>query len=91
MSKKQQQKKQKQSPRSERSVNKVFLEVLQNSHENTCARVSFQIKLPASGLQPYYKENLAHVFFGEFCEISKNIFSYRTPPVAASVKTTQQN
>ena len=27
------------------SVKKVFLEILQNSQENTCARVSFSIKL----------------------------------------------
>ena len=31
------------------------------------------------------KETLAQVFSCEFCEISKNSFSYRTPPVAASV------
>ena len=30
------------------------------------------------------KETLTQVFSCEFCEISKNIFSYRTPPVAAS-------
>ena len=30
------------------------------------------------------KEILAQVFSCEFCEISKNSFSYRTPPVAAS-------
>ena len=30
-------------------------------------------------------ETLAQVFSGEFCEISKNTFFYRTPPVAASV------
>ena len=35
------------------SVKKVFLEVSQNSQENTCARVSFLIKLQASGLQFY--------------------------------------
>ena len=29
-------------------------------------------------------ETLAQVFSYEFCEISKNTFSYRTPPVAAS-------
>ena len=33
------------------------------------------------------KETLAQVFSCEFCEISKNIFSHRTPPVAASVIT----
>ena len=31
------------------------------------------------------KEALVQVFSCEFCEISKNTFSYRTPPVAASV------
>ena len=31
------------------------------------------------------KETLAQVFPCEFYEISKNAFSYRTPPVAASV------
>ena len=31
------------------------------------------------------KQTLAQVFSCEFCEISKNTFSYRTPPVAASV------
>ena len=30
------------------------------------------------------KESLAQVFSCEFCEISKNIFFYRTPPVVAS-------
>ena len=30
------------------------------------------------------KETLAQVLSCEFCEISKNTFSYRTPPVAAS-------
>ena len=31
------------------------------------------------------KETLAQMFTCEFCEISKNAFSYKTPPVAASV------
>ena len=31
------------------------------------------------------KETLAQVFACEFCEIFKNTFSYRTPPVAASI------
>ena len=34
------------------------------------------------------KETLAQVFSCEFWEISKNTFSYRTPPVAASVPRT---
>ena len=35
------------------SVNKVFLEISPNSQENTCAGVSFKIKLQPSGLQLY--------------------------------------
>ena len=31
------------------------------------------------------KETLAQVFSGKFWEISKNIFSYTKPPVAASI------
>ena len=50
------------------SLKKVFLETSQNSQENTCAIVSFLIKLQA----------------GELCEISKNTFLNRTPLVAAS-------
>ena len=50
----------------------VFLEISQNSQENTRARVSF------------LKDTLAQVFSCEFCKISKNTFSYRTRPVAAS-------
>ena len=56
------------------SVKKMLLEI---SQENTCVRVSFLIKLQN-------KETLAQVFSCEFCEISKNTFFYRTPPVAAS-------
>ena len=61
------------------SVKKMLLEISQNSQENICARVSFLIKLQAK------KETLAQVFSCEFCEISKITFSYRTPPVTASV------
>ena len=35
------------------SVKKVFLEISQNPQENTCARVSFLIKLQAQDLQLY--------------------------------------
>ena len=51
-------------------VKKVSLEILQNSQVNT----SFLIK----------NETLAQVFSCEFCEISKNIFSCRTPAVDIS-------
>ena len=48
------------------SVKKVFLEISLDSQENSCARVLFL-------------ETLAQVFSCEFCEISKNNLSYRTP------------
>ena len=66
------------------SVKKVFLEISQNLQEKTCARVSFLIKLPKS-CNFNKKETLPRVFSSEFCEISKITFSYRTPPVSASV------
>ena len=34
--------------------------------------------------QSLFFDKVAQVFSCEFCEISKNTFSYRTPPVAAS-------
>ena len=55
------------------SVKNVFSEISQNSQENSASACNF-IK----------KETLAQVFFYEFWEISKNTFSYRTPPMAAS-------
>ena len=42
----------------------MFLEISQNSQENTCARVCNFIK----------KDTLAQVFSCEFCDISKNTF-----------------
>ena len=51
-------------------MKKVSLEILQNSQENKCARVSFLIKLQAWGVLK--KETLAQVFSCEFCEICKN-------------------
>ena len=65
----------------------MFLEILQNSQENTCARVSFLIKLQAAAYNFIKKKTLVHVFSCEFCKIPKNIFSYRTRPVAASELT----
>ena len=41
------------SSRPEVFCKKKFLEILQNSQENTCPRVSFLIKLQVSGLQLY--------------------------------------
>ena len=55
-------------------MKKVFLEISQNSQENTYARVSFVIKLQASASNFILKKALALDFFREFCEISKNTF-----------------
>ena len=63
------------------SVKNVFWEISQNSQENTCARVSFLIKLQACNL--IKKETVAQVFSFEFWEISKNTFFQGTPLVAA--------
>ena len=49
------------------SVKTVFLEVSQNSQENTGFGVSFLIKF-------IKREILAQVFSYEFCKVSKNIF-----------------
>ena len=76
------------------SVKNVFLKISQNSQENTCAIASFLIKSQAKACAKtsfliksqvcnfIKKEAPAQVFSCEFCEISKNIFSYRTVPVA---------
>ena len=53
------------------SVKKMFLEISQNSQGNTCARVSFLIKLQAKACR-FIKKTLAQKFFCEFYEISKN-------------------
>ena len=66
------------------SVKKVFLEILQNSQENTCFKVSFLIKLQGEASNFNKKETLTQGISFEFYRISKNSFSYKTPPVAAS-------
>ena len=53
---------------------KVFLKVSQNSQENTCARVSFLIKLQAWPCNFVKNGTLAQVFSCELCEISKKNF-----------------
>ena len=65
----------------------MFLDISQNSQENTCVRVSFLIKLQASACHVIKKETLAQLFSCEFCKISKNTFPYRKPPVAAFVES----
>ena len=73
-------------------MKKVFLEIAQNSQENTCASLHFSIKLPACGAFSFIKiealahkkETLSQVFSCEFREISKNTFLYRALLVVAS-------
>ena len=52
----------------------MFLEIPQNWQENTCAWVSFLVKVQARGLQIYYKRDSGTGVFCEFCGISKNTF-----------------
>ena len=56
------------------SVKKTFLEISKNSQENTLLK----------------KRLWYRCFSVKFCEISKNTFSYRTPPMAASVYSNMQ-
>ena len=56
------------------SVKKVFLKISQNSQENTCARVSFLMKLQAQTCNFTKKEALIQIFSCEFCEFFKNNF-----------------
>ena len=44
----------------------------------------FLIRLQVLNLHLYLKKIQAQLFSSKFCEISKNTFSYRTPPVASS-------
>ena len=55
------------------SVKKVLLKISQKSEENTCARVSFLMKLQACNF--IKKEAVAQVFPCEFGEVSKSTFS----------------
>ena len=68
---------------------KLFLEILKNSQENTCARISFFNKV--AGLRPanfIKKETLSQLFSCEFCEISKNTF-FKEPLWATSFSFTE--
>ena len=71
------------SSRPEVFYKKVFLEISQNSQENTCARVSFLIKLHTKANNFIKKETLTQMFSSAFWEIFKNTFYYKTPPMAA--------
>ena len=56
------------------SIKKVFLKISQNSQQNTCAKVSFLIKLQASVCNFIEKEALEQIFPVTFCKIFKNTF-----------------
>ena len=53
---------------------KVFLEISQKSRENTCTRVSFVIKLEASGLQLYLKGDWHRYFPVNFAKFLSTSF-----------------
>ena len=61
---------------------KIFLEISQNSQENTCARVSFLIKSQGSACNFIKKEALGQMFSCKYCEISK--FTFLTEHLRAS-------
>ena len=54
-------------------------------------RILFYIQEQSPRGVLYKKSTLAQVFSCEFCEISRNTFSYRAPPVAASVYLRKRN
>ena len=68
------------------SHQEVFCEkgVLRNFAKFTGKHLCQSLFFNKAALNFIKKETLAQVFSCEFCEISKNAFSYRTPPVAAS-------
>ena len=57
-----------------RAIKTAFLKISQHSHGNTRGRVSFLIKLQASGCNFIKKETPAQVFSCKCCEIFKNTF-----------------
>ena len=65
------------------SVKKVFLEISQNSQENSCAKVPERQRTKVCNFS--IKETLTQKFSCEFCKISKNIVFHRPPPVVASI------
>ena len=58
------------------SVKKVFLEISQNSQENTCARVTFLIKLQTGNV--IKKETLTQVFSVDFVKFLRTYFLQNT-------------
>ena len=67
-------------------MKKVFLEILQYSQENTCARASFFIKVTGLSLRPatLLKRDWHMCFPVNFVKFLRTPFLHRTPLVAAS-------
>ena len=64
----------------------VFRNFAKFTGKHLCQSLFFN-KVAGEACNFIKKETLVQLFSCEFCEISKNTFFYRTPPVAASVKT----
>ena len=64
---------------------KGVLENFAKSTGNHLCQSLFFNKVAGGACNFIKKETLAQVFSCKFCEISKNTFSHRTPPVAASI------
>ena len=63
----------------------MFIEISPNLQENNFVTVSFFNKVAGLSTCNFVKkETQEQVFFCEFYEISRNIFSYRTSPLAFS-------
>ena len=65
------------------SIEKVFINISENSQENTCAKASFLIKLPEV-CNFIKRETLAQAFSCEFREIFKSTFFTEQLRVTAS-------
>ena len=68
----------------------MFLEISQNSQENTSAGECFLKKLQALACSFIKKETPAQVFSCEFCKICENFFSYRIPPLATCERAVRE-
>ena len=66
------------------SVKKVFLQFRKTNRKTPESESPFKYSCRPYACNVIKIETLAPVFSCEFCEISKNAFSYRTPQVAAS-------
>ena len=65
--------------------NKILFEISQNSKENTCFRVSFSNKIATLFKKGFGTDVFMWILFScQICEIFKNSFFYRPPPVAVT-------